>query len=129
MATVRRYRWHLFALIFLGLLAIAALQAPRPITGQGVLYPHLWCVGIKFDDGSAYPVSFWPDGWHAQDNGGVVVDREGVVVLRDGDRVQIQGKLTHADGDTPCSYTEILTIEEVEVLVPIPEPSGGDSGG
>jgi hypothetical protein len=130
-ATIRRYRWQLFGAIFVGLLAIAVLQAPRPISGKGVLYGHLWCIGIKFDDGSGYPVSFWPDGWRAEGYRGVVIDRAGEIVLREGERVAIKGKVVHdgGDGDTPCTYTEILTVEQVQRLPPAPGPSAGDSDG
>jgi hypothetical protein len=121
-ATLRRFRWHLAGALFVGLIAIAALQAPRPIAGEGVLYGHLWCIGIKLDDGSGYPISFWPDGWHAEGSEGVVVDRDGVVVLREGERVAIRGRLTHADGDTPCDFTEILTVDRVERTATSPGP-------
>jgi hypothetical protein len=59
----------------------------------------------------------------------VVVDRAGEIVLREGERVAIQGKVVHDDGDTPCSYTEILTVEQVQQLPPAPGPSAGNSGG
>jgi len=129
MAPVRRYRWQLIGALFVGLLVIAALQAPRSITGEGVLYSHLWCIGIKFDDGSGYPVSFWPDGWHAEGSRGVVLDRAGEVVLREGERVAVQGRVVHDEGDTPCSYTEILTVEHVQRLPPAPAPSAEGSAG
>jgi hypothetical protein len=129
MATLRRFRWLLLGAIFVVLLGIAALQAPRPVTGEGVLYPHLWCIGIKFDDGSSFPVSFWPNGWQAQGSEGVVVDTGGNVVLRAGDRVAVRGKVRHGDGDTPCAYTEILTLESVEQLQAAPEPSAAGSAG
>ena len=129
MAMIRRYRWLLFAAAFVVLLGIAALQAPRPINGQGVLYLHLWCIGIKFDDGSGLPVSFWLNGWQARGQEGVVVDPAGKVVLRAGDRVAVKGKVTQDDGDTPCSYTQILTLETVERSPASPEPSAGGSAG
>ena len=129
MGMIRRYRWLLLGAAFVGLLGIAALQAPRPINGQGVLYPHLWCIGIKFDDGTGLPVSAWPNGWQARGSDGVVVDPAGNVVLRAGDRVAVQGKVTQDDGDTPCDYTQILKLEAVERLPASPEPSGAGSAG
>ncbi|MDF2735967.1 MAG: hypothetical protein K0S97_2591, partial [Chloroflexota bacterium] len=102
---------------------------PRSISGEGVLYGHLWCIGIRFDDGSSYPVSFWPDGWRAESSRGVVIDRAGEVVLREGERVEIQGRVVHDDGETPCSYTEIVTVEQVQRLTPSAGPSAEDSGG
>jgi hypothetical protein len=129
MATIRRCRWLLLGAGFVALLGVAALQAPRPINGQGVLYPHLWCIGIKFDDGSGLPVSSWPNGWQARGSESVVVDPSGEIVLRAGDRVAVRGKVTHADGDRPCAYTEILAVDSVERLPAAPHPSAAGSGG
>ena len=133
MTAIRGHRWRVIGAvggaIVVVLLAIVVLRAPRPISGEGVLYGHLWCIGIKFDDGSGYPVSFWPDGWQAEGSRGVVIDRAGEVVLREGERVAIQGRIVHDEGDTPCSYTEILTVEQVQRVPPAPAPSAGDSAG
>ena len=129
MARIRRYRWVIVGATLGGVLAIAVLLVPRSISGEGVLYGHLWCIGIRFDDGSSYPVSFWPDGWRAESSRGVVIDRAGEVVLREGERVEIQGRVVHDDGETPCSYTEIVTVEQVQRLTPSAGPSAGDSGG
>ena len=129
MARIRRYRWVIVGATLGGVLAIAVLLVPRSISGEGVLYGHLWCIGIRFDDGSSYPVSFWPDGWRAEGSRGVVIDRAGEVVLREGERVEIQGRVVHDDGETPCSYTEIVTVEQVQRLTPSAGPSAGDSGG
>lgn len=47
---------------------------------------------------------------------GVLVDGSGKVVLRQGQRVSVQATLTHGDGDTPCAYTDILSVSTFESL-------------
>jgi hypothetical protein len=95
-------------------LMVVALWPPQRIDGAGTLYGHLWCVGIKFDSGDQYPVSVWPPGLYARGYDGVVVDQAGNVVLKTGERVTVRAHLTHRDGDTPCDYTQILTVETFE---------------
>ena len=108
----------LFGAVFLVL-----LQGPRRLDGTGVMYGHLWCMGIKFDSGEAYPVSAWPPGYLArrfpgENTDGVVVDASGAVVLREGQRVTVDATLRDGGGDTPCSSTRILTVLSFEPLPP-----------
>jgi hypothetical protein len=94
-------------------------QSPRTLDGEGVVYGHLWCLGVKFDSGEALPVSFWPNGYQVEsgldtNRQGVLRDSTGAVVLSEGQRVRIHGTVGHGDGDTPCAYTEILTVSSFE---------------
>ena len=94
-------------------------QIPRTVDGEGVVYGHLWCLGIKFDSGETLPVSFWPSGHQVEsglgtDRPGVLRDSTGAVVLTEGQRVRIHGTVGHGDGDTPCAYTKILTVSSFE---------------
>jgi hypothetical protein len=91
------------------------------------MYGHLWCMGIKFDSGDAYPVSFWPPGYQARrlpgtNTDGVVMDASGAIVLREGQRVAVEATLAHGEGDTPCSYTKIVTVLTFQ---PMPTASAG----
>jgi hypothetical protein len=36
------------------------------------------------------------------------------VVLTEGQRVRVHGTVGHGNGDTPCAYTEILTVSTFE---------------
>ena len=113
--------------IFSGAMLLAFLQGPRRIDGEGVIYGHLWCMGIRFDSGEAYPVSQWPPGFQAQrspgnNTDGVVTDASGAVVLREGQRIAVEATLAHGEGDTPCSYTEIVWVLSFE---PIATASAG----
>ena len=113
--------------IFSGAVLLVLLQGPRRVDGEGVVYGHLWCMGIRFDSGEAYPISRWPPGFQAQrspgnNTGGVVTDASGAVVLREGQRIAVEATLTHGAGDTPCSYTEIVSVLSFE---PIPSASAG----
>jgi len=121
--------------LMVGLLAAIAgsaalfvvLQRPRSLNQEGVVYGHLWCLGIEFDSGEAYPVSRWPAGMQAErqpgtNTDGVLIDATGNVVLREGQRVRVNATLAHANGDTPCDYTEILTVVSFEALGPQPSP-------
>ena len=111
--------------ILSGAVLIAFAQGPRRLDGAGVMYGHLWCMGIRFDSGEAYPVSAWPPGYLARrlpgnNTDGVVMDASGAVVLREGQRVTVDATLTDGEGDTPCSYTKIVTVLSFQPL-----PSGG----
>lgn len=121
----RRLLIGLLAAVVGAALLFVGLQRPRTVTQEGVVYGHLWCLGIKFDSGEAYPVSRWPGGLQAKRNpgansDGVLIDSSGKVVLREGQRVSVNATLTHASGDTPCNYTEILTVVSFEALPPQP---------
>ena len=112
-----KHRWVAVAAvaIFSGAVLLVLLQGPRRIAGEGVMYGHLWCMGIRFDSGEAYPVSRWPQGFQAQrspgnNTGGVVTDASGAIVLREGQRIAVEATLSHGGGDTPCSYTEIVSV-------------------
>ena len=113
------------AAILSGAALLALVQGPRRLDGAGVIYGHLWCMGIRFDSGEAYPVSAWPPGYQARrlpgnNTDGVVIDGSGAVVLREGQRVTVDATLTDGEGDTPCSFTKIVTVLSFEPL-----PSGG----
>jgi hypothetical protein len=105
-------------------------QIPRTVDGEGVVYGHLWCLGVKFDSGETLPVSFWPSGYRVEsgldtNRPGVLRDSTGAVVLTEGQRVRIHGTVGRGTGDTPCAYTTILTVSTFEAepvtsrLVPI----------
>ena len=94
-------------------------QIPRTLDGEGVLYGHLWCLGVKLDSGETLPVSFWPNGYQVEsglgtDRPGVLRDSSGAVVLTEGQRVRVHGTVRHGDGDTPCGFTEILSVSTFE---------------
>jgi len=94
-------------------------QIPRTLDGEGVVYGHLWCLGVKFDNGEALPVSHWPNGYQVEsglqtNRLGVLRDSTGAVVLTEGQRVRIHGSVAHGTGDTACAYTEILTVSTFE---------------
>ena len=63
-------RRHWVAVLAVAILSGAALlafaQGPRRLDGAGVICGHLWCMGIRFDSGEAYPVSAWPPGYLAR---------------------------------------------------------------
>ena len=102
MRTVHLAKRHWVAAVAVAILSGAVLlalaQGPRRLDGGGVMYGHLWCMGIKFDSGEAYPVSAWPPGYTARrlpgnNTGGVVLDGSGAVVLREGQRVRVDATL------------------------------------
>jgi hypothetical protein len=100
---------------------IALLPRPGPEIGPGTLYGHLWCIGVKFDSGVAYPVDQWPAGMHVKsqpiDLPAVLVDDAGKVLFREGDRVYVSAILRHASGgDTACSSLDSLAVEQVSQL-------------
>ena len=124
---VARRHWVavLAVAILSGAVLIAFAQGPRRLDGAGVIYGHLWCMGIRFDSGEAYPVSAWPPGYLARrlpgnNTDGVVMDGSAAVVLREGQRVTVDATVTDGEGDTPCSSTKIVTVLSFEPL-----PSGG----
>ena len=129
MKTLRVVKWRWVAVVLITILSGAVLfarvQGPRRLDGSGVLHGYLWCMGIQFDSGEAYPVSAWPTGYQARripgDNtDGVVLDASGAVVLREGQRVRVDATLADGAGDTPCSNTKIVTVLSFE-----PVPSEG----
>ncbi len=105
-------------------------KQPRftPETGAGVLYGHLWCMGVKFDSGEAYAVHDWPDGIHVLPQSialpAVLVNRAGTVVFREGDRVFVGATLVHVDsGDTACSNLDSLAVDRVRLISSAQSPS------
>lgn len=103
---------------FVVVMAIA-LWPPQRLDGTGTIYSDFACVGIDFDSGTQDgPVTNWPPTFRHQREADawVVVDEAGQVVLRPGDRVAVEASLTHADGDTTCSNTNIITVETFERL-------------
>jgi len=124
---VARRQWVAAAAVVLvsGVALLALVQGPRRLDGAGVMYGHLWCMGIRFDSGEMYPVSAWPPGYQARrlpgnNTDGVVTDASGAVVLREGQRVTVHATLADGEGDTPCSFTRIVTVLSFEPL-----PSAG----
>ena len=83
-------------------------QIPRTLDGEGVVYGHLWCLGVKFDNGEALPVSYWPNGYQVEsglqtNRLGVLRDSTGAVVLTEGQRVRIPGSVRRG-----CAGTNAL---------------------
>lgn len=96
-----------------------ALWPPQRLDGIGAIYSDFACVGIDFDSGTqGGPVTNWPPTYrhHREGDVWVLVNESGEVVLRPGDRVSVEAFLTHADGDTTCSNTNIITVERFELL-------------
>jgi hypothetical protein len=91
---------------------------PRSIQGEGVLYGHWVCMGIALNAGEGYAISEWPAGLRVRaapmTEDRVVVDADGRVRYREGERVSIQGVLSHGSGDTPCGNTNILRVTRIE---------------
>jgi hypothetical protein len=116
--------WARVALAGAILLAAAAivvlLARPASVVGPGTLYKHLWCLGVKFDSGVAYPVGQWPQGLHvttpATDGLAGLVNDAGAVVFAEGDRVFVTAFPRHGSGDTACANLNDLYVETITKL-------------
>jgi hypothetical protein len=96
----------------------AASTSPKRFDASGVLFGYHWCMGIRLDSGAVYPLSNWPAANADTVDGEVVVTDQasGQILLREGDRVSIKGHSDHAEGDTPCDDTEVITVESFDLL-------------
>ena len=105
-------------LLFVGM--GCSTQSPQ-LSGDGTLFGQLDCLGIEFDSGENYPISFWPDGYTAKRSpgatpNGTLVDSAGNVVLREGDRLNARVSVISSSGDTRCSSTAVATVLEFKAL-------------
>ena len=88
--------------------------SPKPYHGEGTVGSYLWCLGFVPEDGGVIPISNWPAGLVAYGYDGVLLDSGGKVVLRSGDHITFDGTLRESDGDTPCTNTQVITVERYE---------------
>jgi hypothetical protein len=88
--------------------------SPKPYHGEGIVGSPLWCLGFVPAGGGVIPISNWPAGLRAEGYSGVLLDSSGEVVLRRGDRITFDGTLRESDGDTPCTNTQVITVERFE---------------
>jgi hypothetical protein len=88
--------------------------SPKPYHGEGTVSSYLWCLGFSPEGGGVIPISNWPAGLRAEGYSGVLLDSSGTVVLRRGDRITFDGTLRESDGDTPCTNTQVITVERFE---------------
>ena len=102
------------AALFLYVL-IARPWSPKPYHGEGTVGSYLWCLGFVPTDDGVIPISYWPPGLVARGYDGVLVDPDGTVVLRVGDRISFDGTVIDVSGgDTACTNTRIVTVERFE---------------
>ena len=112
-------------LVLIAIFALVGCSGPRALAGDGTLFRQLDCLGIKFDSGVAYPVSFWPDGYTTHFLPGasptvVLVDAAEQVVLKEGDRINARISMVDAGGDTRCSSSPVVTVEQFSELSTVP---------
>jgi hypothetical protein len=108
------------SVLIVGAVAVWAIAtSPKRFDASGVLFGYHRCMGIRLDSGAVYPLSNWPAGANADTVDGEVVVKDqasGQILLREGDRVSIKGHTVHAEGDTPCDDTEVITVETFDLL-------------
>ena len=88
----RRVARLVAVLLLAPLSACCTSQSATEVSGAGLLFGQMDCLGIKFDSGSQFPISYWPDGYSFRRSpgatpNGVVLDRKGQIVLKEGDRI------------------------------------------
>lgn len=87
------------------------------------------CVAVTIGDRTRV-VDEWPSGLFASADGHSVVDRNGTVVIRDGDQVAVTGVVLRVTGDTVCPDDEWFTIvKKIDLVIPTASPEAPASSG
>jgi hypothetical protein len=130
---VARWLALVLVVVFVGR-CIAGVMAYRftdtgTLAVYGVVGFGATCLGIDLDGDApgVRAIEHWPAELYADVDHGAVVDRGGRMIVAVGDRVRVAASLIRQHGDIdPCSASERLTIESIEVIgraSPAPGPS------
>lgn len=120
-------------LVLGGVLLAAALILPRlerPVAGVATLDQCHWGWPVVAFEGETWrsalpddvrssapreiPIVQWPSGLRFDEAAGALLDAQGGVVFRKGDRVRIQGSVVEVDGDpAPCFITIGVKVDAI----------------
>ena len=117
----RRVERLVAVLLLAPVLACCTSQSATQVSGDGLLFGQMDCLGIKFDSGSQFPISYWPDGYSFRRSpgatpNGVLLDPTGQVVLKEGDEIHARVSVIQATGDTRCFDTDVATVLDFRAL-------------
>ena len=127
---LKRLKRLLPLLAVVALTVVAISRLPPHVDGSATIgvcpIDRSWPV-IQLDAGAEryLPVAAWPSGLRFELATRQVLDGDGQVAMRAGDRVVVTGSIVDVHGDpSPCYFTRGIEVDSITLLVTTTDPSG-----